>query len=232
MILTCPACETQYFAEDSTIGESGRTVKCATCGHSWFVGAKGAERPASGAHESYRAKVRERKRRKSRSVALMSWLITASVVAVSVFGLYFFRNDVTRVWPQAATTYSALGFPVNGYGLDFAEAQAERFFDGTTPILEVRGSVQNISTSAVPAPRVRVTLLDDSGARVAQAFASITPSKIPAEAVARFATRIENPPFESFELELSFVPNETAARSPAPVSIPVEGSPEAGRPLP
>ena len=37
MILTCPHCETQYFADDSTIGESGRTVKCAACGGSWFV---------------------------------------------------------------------------------------------------------------------------------------------------------------------------------------------------
>ena len=43
MILTCPNCETQYFADDSTIGESGRTVKCAACGHSWFVAPPGLE---------------------------------------------------------------------------------------------------------------------------------------------------------------------------------------------
>ena len=55
MILTCPSCETQYFADDSTIGESGRTVKCAACGHNWFVRPEAALAASTGkapaAHE-------------------------------------------------------------------------------------------------------------------------------------------------------------------------------------
>lgn len=213
MILTCPDCETQYFAEDSTIGDSGRTVKCATCGHSWFVGPEGAgSSPTSlaGAHEAYRLKVRERRRRKSRSAALTAWLVTAVVFVSILGGLVLFRKSVVKNWPQSATTFAAIGLNVNRFDLEFLETEAERFFDGTTPILEVRGTVQNASNSDVSAPRVRVTLMNDQGADIAQAFAPVLPSNIPPGSTARFAARVENPPFESFELELSFVPADTA----------------------
>ena len=212
MILTCPECETQYFADDSTIGESGRTVKCATCGHSWFVGPEGAQGPSAaiGAHEAYRLKVRERRRRKSRAAALSAWTATVAAFVVILAGLILFRGEVVKRWPESASTYAAIGMPVNRFGLEFLDTEAERFFDGTTPILEVRGAVQNITGQTKTAPYVRVTLLDDQGTEVAQALAPITPTRIPSEATAIFSARIENPPFESFELELDLVPADTA----------------------
>lgn len=212
MILTCPECETQYFADDNTIGESGRTVKCATCGHSWFVGPDGASEGANalGAHETYRLKVRERRRRKSHAAAMSAWTATAAAFLVIVTGLVLFRGEVVKRWPESATTYAAIGMPVNRFGLDFLETEAERYFDGTTPILEVRGAVQNTAGRTVSAPLVRVILLDDQGVKVAEAFAQITPSSIPEDAQAVFAARVENPPFESFELELDLVPADTA----------------------
>ena len=218
MILTCPECETQYFAEDSTIGESGRTVKCAACGHSWFVGPEGSggEADVLGAHESYRLKVKERRRRKSRAAALSAWTTTAAAFVVILAGLLLFRGEVVKRWPESASTYAAIGIPVNRFGLEFLETEAERFFDGTTPILEVRGAVQNISGRTATAPMVRVILLDDQGVQVAEAFAPITPSSIPADATAIFAARVENPPFESFELELDLVPADNPSQRMGP----------------
>jgi len=159
-----------------------------------------------GAHEAYRLKVRERRRRKSRAAALSAWTATAAAFVVILTGLVLFRGEVVKRWPESASTYAVIGMPVNRFGLEFMETEAERFFDGTTPILEVRGAVQNVTSSTVAAPLIRVILLDDQGFKVAEAFAPIQPSSIPEEAIAVFAARVENPPFESFELELDLVP--------------------------
>jgi predicted Zn finger-like uncharacterized protein len=35
VILTCPACGTQYVVKDGAIPEGGRKVRCASCRHSW-----------------------------------------------------------------------------------------------------------------------------------------------------------------------------------------------------
>lgn len=215
MILTCPNCDTQYFADESTIGESGRTVKCAACDHSWFVGPEGQTKsekgPIAGAHEAYREKVRQRRLRASRSAAVMAWLIVGSTFGAALAGGVLFRDRVVEVWPQSAATFKAVGLDVNRFGLEFLDTEAERYFDGTTPILEITGQVENSSGRERRSPFVRVLLLDENGKMIGESFAPITPAQIPAGKTASFSTRVENPPFEAFELELQFATGEEAS---------------------
>ena len=35
MIITCPACSARYSVDPAKLGEKGRRVRCASCGHSW-----------------------------------------------------------------------------------------------------------------------------------------------------------------------------------------------------
>ncbi len=214
MILTCPNCETQYFAEDSTIGESGRTVKCAACDHSWFVstgtlGLKPTGRPG-GAHQTYREQIKARRQRASRSAAMMAWVtVTAVFMGIMTTGILM-RDRVVSAWPQSASVFSALGLEVNRFGMEFAEEDAERYLEGTTPVLEISGKVRNLRNRPNEAPLIRVRLLDDAGRQIGAYYTAVSPQDIAAGATGAFRKRIENPPFEAFQLALEFAPAGSA----------------------
>ncbi|KDA03402.1 MJ0042-type zinc finger domain-containing protein [Hyphomonas oceanitis] len=228
MILTCPSCETQYFADDSTIGESGRTVTCATCGHSWFVNPQGlpGHEPAAAApaaHEVYRERVREQRRRKSRFAALVSWIVTAAVFFTLGLAAIIFRNDVVKVWPESATAYKRVGFSVNRFGLEFSDIERSRTFNDTIPVVTVSGKVINVARSTVETPAVRVGLMDERGKEVALKYGSVTPAELNAGATGEFKIVLEQAPMESFEIELSFV--DRADVPPEPEPTPETASP-------
>lgn len=218
MILTCPECETQYFADDATIGDHGRTVKCAACGNSWFVPGKLGQnsdsvdtpeseeaKAAMGAHDAYRKSVREKRRRKSRFAAVMSWGISAALFFGVGAATVLMRNDIVKVWPQSASAYTAVGLDVNQFGLDFTETQHRRTFDGTTPILNVTGTVVNVSNTSQVSPDVRVGLRDDAGREVAHILTKIQPQQIQPGSTGTFVAILDSPPVEAYDLELSFV---------------------------
>ncbi|MEZ5946115.1 MAG: zinc-ribbon domain-containing protein [Hyphomonas sp.] len=231
MILTCPSCETQYFADDSTIGESGRTVKCAACGHSWFVGPTGlavdAASPASpvAAHEIYRERVREQRRQKSRAAALISWLVMAAAFFSLGVAAIVFRNDVVKVWPQAAAAYKLTGFTVNRFGIEFEAIERSRTFNDTIPVVTVSGRALNVARTTVETPLVKVELMDERGRVVATKYGSITPARLQPGAHGTFQVVLEQAPMESFEIELSLEDKIGAERPPAPVPAP-EPEPE------
>lgn len=53
MILECPECRSRYLVPDRAIGAGGRTVRCASCRHSWFQ--EGSATPPAAAAASFDA---------------------------------------------------------------------------------------------------------------------------------------------------------------------------------
>jgi len=43
MLIACPSCATSYTIDPASLGEAGRTVRCARCKTTWFAGASTAE---------------------------------------------------------------------------------------------------------------------------------------------------------------------------------------------
>jgi predicted Zn finger-like uncharacterized protein len=231
MILTCPSCETQYFADDSTIGESGRTVKCAACGHNWFVRPEAALAASTGkapaAHEVYREKVRQERRRKSRFASLLSWLVTAGIFFTLGLGAIIFRNDVVKVWPQAGSAYKQIGFDVNRFGLEFADIERARTFNDTVPVVTVTGKALNVARSDVDVPNVQVSLKDERGETVATRVGAITPRVLASGETGDFIVVLERAPMESFNIEVSFVdPSKNPVSVSSPESVESEAESE------
>jgi predicted Zn finger-like uncharacterized protein len=42
MLISCPNCSTSFSIPDKALGDKGRTLKCAKCGHKWFQAAPSA----------------------------------------------------------------------------------------------------------------------------------------------------------------------------------------------
>ena len=234
MILTCPSCGTHYFADDSTIGESGRTVKCASCAHSWFVQPAhlAEERPAAPApHELYREKMRESRRERSRWAALMSWLVIGLIFIALTAAFFFFRNEVVKAWPQSASAYRLFGLEVNRFGLEFDGVVHTRTFNDTIPIVTVTGRAVNVAKGVVQTPGVRVDLKDEDGAIVATRYSFVTPVELDAGAAGQFGVVVEPTPIESYEIELTFVDRSDVPTEP-PVDVPADEVIEPAPPLP
>jgi predicted Zn finger-like uncharacterized protein len=247
MILTCPSCATRYYADDGSIGASGRSVRCAACTHTWFVEPqlvlKGAEfaaepeptltrekvermrraaaqasvPPLSSAAQ-FRARQAERQRKGRIRAAVMAWGATGVALAATTTSAVAFREDVARVWPKTASAFAAVGLDVNIYGLEFVDLQIEHIYDGPEPVLVVRGAVANMGVGEQPTPVLRFGLRDGKSREIQHVIARMTSPAIAPGGAAPFEIRIENASAEAADLEATFASAAEAAALPENVA--------------
>lgn len=237
MILTCPSCATRYFADDASIGANGRSVRCAGCGCSWFVepqlelrgdglageppltrerverlrrAAGNSSLPASPA-ASFRAKQTQRQSRDRMRAAMLAWGATGVALAGTTTSAVAFRDEVTKVFPKAASAYAAVGLDVNVFGLQFRDLEVSHAFDGPNPVLVVRGAVANLGHEAKPAPILRFGLRDQEQQEIQHVLAHMTQAKIAGGVAAPFEVRIEDASPDAVDLEATF---DTMGSSP------------------
>ena len=110
MIITCPSCRTDYRIPPDSLGASGRTVRCTSCGHRWFaepeaepiapppLAAEPAEPvPVSEAPASAESKPAVRS-------SLLGWLVLTLVVLL-LAAFVAVRNEIVAQFPAAYPVY-------------------------------------------------------------------------------------------------------------------------------
>jgi predicted Zn finger-like uncharacterized protein len=215
MIVSCPVCRTRYLVDEEALGgQSGRTVRCANCSHTWHQAAppEAAEKNGAAANgigriepalevpprpaTALEAPPRQRTlpgtpRRRTRWGALR-WLVVAVLLALAVLaGVVVARGAVVALWPPAARLYALAGVSVEppGTGLKIEKLAPSRTADG----LIIEGDIANGGKTVQDLPRLRVALRDATEKEVQ--FKIIDPPKprLPPGAVAHFKTPFDHP---------------------------------------
>ncbi len=220
MILSCPICRTRYLVDEQAFGErTGRTVRCASCGHTWHQSAQpdpganhdsarlerriepalevpprpGAVSPAISEAPAGRSRAAYRPSQGSRRRwTAVHWLVLAVLFALAVVaGIVVARGAIVAIWPPAARLYVLAGLPVE---LPGAKLKIEKLIPTRTPDgLIIDGDIANTGKMTLDVPRLRVALRDAAEKEVQ--FKVIDPPKpqLAPGAVAHFTTPFPHP---------------------------------------
>jgi len=170
MILVCPTCRTRYLVEDEAVGRpSGRTVRCASCGHSWhYMPPSPApllrlrERlqtpPPSEVAVTPRPAITAPTPPRHRRRSGLGWVFLILLIGAVVVAAIFTRERIVALWPPAAQIYDLVGLKLLplGVGLDITNITSTRNADG----LVVEGDISNKTGAPLAVPHLRVALRD------------------------------------------------------------------------
>jgi predicted Zn finger-like uncharacterized protein len=228
MILSCPVCRTRYKVDEGALrGQSGRTVRCANCGHTWHQAASpepladGDEaktdgriepalevppRPATTLEVPPRQRpLPEPSRRRSRWGALR-WLVIAVLLALAVLaGVVVARGAVVALWPPAARLYALAGFAAEPpwTGLKIEKLAPSRTSDG----LLIEGDIANNGKTTQDLPKLRVALRDASEKEVQFKIIDPPQPRLAPGAVAHFKTPFDHPDDAAKGVVVTFAKN-------------------------
>jgi predicted Zn finger-like uncharacterized protein len=176
VILTCPACRTCYLVDEQDLNRpAGRTVRCASCGHTWRQprplvarDREAAARPTGPRIEPElevpprpgRLPVPMPQRRLRRRPGV-GWIVLGAVfvlLALAVLVAIVARGEIAAAWPAAGRLYALVGLTIGppGPGLELDKITPARTDEG----LVVEGDITNTGNTARDVPRLRVALRD------------------------------------------------------------------------
>ncbi len=243
MILTCPECATRYFVADDRIGPEGRTVRCASCGNKWLarpdeplelasapdegaVAGDASKRDDESAEMSdltgdalpraFRERAQTREKVREAATVGVVWASLIVVVALVVGLAVVLRQDIARIWPRTAGAYALVGLPVNLVGLAIENQHAQPALRDGHAALVVTGSLRNIRDRPVPAPPLRISLLNGSGKPVQVKIADPGGARIPPGEARHFSVDLLDPPVSAADVQIEFVVDGRLPRATAP----------------
>jgi predicted Zn finger-like uncharacterized protein len=203
MIVTCPECSTRYLVDPQSMGQVGRSVRCANCGHTWHQTPPAPEpRPEpvepeaaaplyAGDERMGHAEPQRPRRRYGAVIGLVLLILIVGLVAGAVLA----RNAVVTQWPAAARFYEMIQLPVHapGSGLVLRNVQPSRATENGLPTLVIQGEVLNTSQTTREVPKLKVVLRDSRDQELQSWDFSATDEPLAPGASVPFRTSVAQP---------------------------------------
>lgn len=229
MTVTCPTCGTRYNLTAKQLGASGRNLKCARCGHQWFVppatphqpGAEedlppplppvntlGLEELGNFAHAG-RTPMWRRK-----AGPLLPWLVGAlAMLAVAGYiGHGVFIAKPAASGPSPITIPQPEKLQLRGITRDITQ-------QGSLNVLTIAGTLTNTGKTDAAVPELRVQLLDAKGIELDFWPAELGKTTLAPDETVAWQARFLNPPLErlaSFRAFFMEIPANVPATEPMP----------------
>jgi predicted Zn finger-like uncharacterized protein len=228
ILLSCPSCTTRYRANPDAIGDNGRRVRCASCGHTWTAELEqpvdlpeletitADDEPAEFAqeppkpHEAFRTREAVKRRTMSAAAAGGAWGGLVAACAVVMIAASIFKVDVVTMWPRASSAYAAMGTEVNAYGFSVGELQITRESQHGVPLVVIEGDVRNFDRRRRDVPNLRAMLVDEHGISVLEWSIPIPGGPVSAGETRAFRTVVSDPPPNAVEAEVILVAGNAA----------------------
>jgi predicted Zn finger-like uncharacterized protein len=216
MVVSCPVCHTRYLVEEKALrGRAGRTVRCASCGHSWHQAAPPEPPPKEDLARLDTPRIEPAldvpprpagvgapilevpprgpppRARRSRWAALRWLLVALLLVLAIVAGIVVARGAVVAIWPPAGRLYALAGMPAEplGAGLKIENLVPARTPDG----LSIEGDVTNTRNTPREVPMLRVALHDAGDKEVQFKIVDPPQRRLAPGAVLHFKTPFDHP---------------------------------------
>ncbi|WP_342149604.1 zinc-ribbon domain-containing protein [Methylorubrum sp. SB2] len=154
MLIVCPACASEYRIDAEKVGTAGRSVRCAACRETWFIGPDdvaagllaemtpetdpfstglGSEAPEPEPPPAPKTEAPPRRRPPPKATRKpkrsgprrLSPALAAGLAVAALLPLALLgRATVVRAMPQTAALYAGIGLSVNLRGIDFTDLAA------------------------------------------------------------------------------------------------------------
>jgi predicted Zn finger-like uncharacterized protein len=199
MIVACPECKTRYNLKPQQIGAQGRTLRCASCGHSWLQQPLAEETPKTPPLPPENTLATAPAGTGRRKLPLLPLLVSSvSIVLLAGGGALWWMR--TPPAPFSSNTYTPVTFDGSGTsdihpsGLVLSEIDREVVQDGRITVLLFHGKVTNTNTVTTPVPEIRVQLLDNRGAELDFWPADVEKQQLEPKETTGWTVRFLNPP--------------------------------------